>query len=526
MFSRRFWLIVLLASFLFLTYNAATTTVWDDEVEGYLSARQPLPVLMDLLHRNLFEDPPLFYLLMHAWSRIAQNHGFLLRLPFLALWALTVAGLYFAARRMGGHALASCAVAVLALMPYHWLYPVAARWYSLFACLAVWNFLAFLNLIEIRSPLSRQEPPAFRVIYLAGYSVSGALLWYTNYAAPVLFFGHLLIALFSAAPGARLRTILRLAAGWCLITLAFYPWLPVLQKQVLESVQNFDAVNAALSFYVLVAGEFSNFFTYWISIPAFFLGLGVTALLWRRWRVCWPAALLCIVMLNALLATGSIWTKRMMLVTPFLAIGIACAWMSSGAAERRLRRAIGVLLAIVLTGSVVNMFRKQDWSSYRWIDPFPLAVAKARSFDPDVVITDADSAAFYLLDRMDGGVLSIGHNYDIHLQVTPTESGRPRAYWYRAGEAPGVKMLGSVERAGRVAFIHSESAGLLGDARASLETFLGRYGFRLVGEERFLEASAAYLAHHTKLKGRVLEEGDRYRVVVLKYENGTPRRGR
>lgn len=147
--SAVFLYVLVAAGLVLLLYNAATTTVWDDETNGFFLAREPLPQLMQMMAANVHEDPPLFDLVLHFWISLAGYEPLALRLLPVFFWILTLVGLHKAGDKMGGEGAGLLCVAVAVWMPYHWMFPAAMRWYSLFACLAVWNFIAFLRLTSI-----------------------------------------------------------------------------------------------------------------------------------------------------------------------------------------------------------------------------------------------------------------------------------------------------------------------------------------------------------------------------------------
>ena len=82
-------------------------------------------------------SPPLYYLLLNGWTRLAGVSDSVLRL-FSALWALAaIPVLWLIARRIGGEPAALPAVVLFAVSPLGLYYSVEARMYSLVVFLAV-----------------------------------------------------------------------------------------------------------------------------------------------------------------------------------------------------------------------------------------------------------------------------------------------------------------------------------------------------------------------------------------------------
>jgi hypothetical protein len=419
--SRRllfFCITALLINLTLLLWFAATTNVWDDETNGYYLSRLPVSKMMSALYNNYYEDPPFFNLLLSAWIRVAGFSPFLLRLLPFTFWLTAIIGMYLIGKKLAGAKAGLYVVIAACLVPYHMLYPIALRWYSLGASLAVWNLYFFLiirdRVVFVSGPVADSGKKKFRDFFslaIVGYGLTGAALWYTNYAALVYFFSHLVIVLLGSKH--RRDLCFSLVIGWILVLLLFSPWLGVFIRQIgvtrahheplSISKGTLDPIKIGLSNYVMFGGEFSTPFDWWISVPLSLVVLLSIVLVLRFFREVFVPFMVFLTVLAALIFTGTIWVKRMLLVSPFMAITAGLA-MSGALGEKQYRLGwfAGVILClfgIVFVGNMVHIFERKDWTFHRWLDPVKASVKKAENLWPDAVFfTNSNSVAFYRKD--------------------------------------------------------------------------------------------------------------------------------
>lgn len=505
--SSSFLSLLITAGLALLVYNAATTTVWDDETNGFFLAREPLPQLMQLMAANVHEDPPLFDLILHAWQKVAGYDPLALRLLSVFFWLLTLVGLRKAGDKLGGPGTGLVCVAVAVWMPYHWMFPAAMRWYSLFACLAVWNFLALLRLLSPPHEGGRGVLPA-----LAGYVLSGAALWYTNYAAPAVFLAHGVVAL--AAPNRSLRSLLQLGAGWAGIGLLYLPWLPVFIRQLGHSAAPFSAKFTAASLYALWAGEVSTPLAWWISVPVGLAALAACALVLLRWKESAVPALITGVLLAVLVAKNVIWTKRLLILTPFLALAVGLALRSvpaSRAATWALMRKVFLAASVIaICGGLLNVFRREGWMTYRWLVPVGDVVEQVRRESPDtVLLTNSNVVAFYAHDPVGINIASSLPERAVEMTSLPFYATTPAIVQEVVRQR--------LAEASHAAYIHDSSSVRYTVVCAWLENAMKAHGFELVRVDPHAEASEAYLRFHPG-GGKDLTREDRSRILVVRFK--------
>ncbi|MDP9398498.1 MAG: glycosyltransferase family 39 protein [Actinomycetota bacterium] len=210
-----------------------TSALWLDEAQSVAISRLPVPQLLDALRND--GSPPLYYLLLHAWSAQFGTGDFAVRSLSGLISMLTLPVMFRAGVRVGGtrrHGL--LAAVVLAANPWALRYATEARMYALVALLVL---LAGLALDRVMSAAGGPPGHGRRArwrpvvdIVLLGLATAGLLL--THYWAIFLLTvigGVLLVQL--RRPRRR-APALRALAGLALGAILFVPWLPSFLFQV------------------------------------------------------------------------------------------------------------------------------------------------------------------------------------------------------------------------------------------------------------------------------------------------------
>jgi hypothetical protein len=514
--------IVVLAMCGALLWHAATTNFWDDEVMGYFLCRAPFAETISLMANNLHHDPPLFEVVQQPWVQFVGPNAFLLRLPSFIYWVLAVWGIFAATRRLAGDRAGLLAVITAAVMPLHWIFPISMRWYSLTACLAVWNFAAFLSL---RAAADRNTIGGFRQI--AGdkrfwaYTVSGIALWYAQYIAPVFFFAHLLICLIWSRNWRRIAVWLCVA--WSLIGLAYLPWLPTFFRQLSISRNLSSPILYLSSWWTLWCGDLVHPLQWWATLAFGVSGVMAAVFIVKYWRVTGPPGLIFLTVAAALTLSGNMLTKRVMLLSPFLAIGLGVAlallWQERGKSWQVARWTFMAAATSAIAGSIVGMIQREHWASYRWLDPFEQIVADIRErHDDPLVMTNSISVLFYMGD-------DFGFHGAQGIRDTTEHPYVPKAFEYPFTAIVKSAFDERVRSASEVFVIHHNAVAAYSHWAENLNSQLEEYGFGRVSEEGILPVTALYRRLHARSHTRSPSaEGpfDGFRVVVARFVRENP----
>lgn len=231
--------VVATATFAFSLAVSRRTPMWLDEAQTVSIARLPVGPLLHALRTD--GSPPLYYLLLHAWTALL-GHGDTAARSLSAVFAVAaVPAGTLAAARVGGRRAAVAAAALLASLPFLHRYATEARMYSLVVLLSALGFLA------IHEALERPRRGA-----LAGVAAVTAALLLTHYwtmfllvvvAAVVLACGR------RQPPGDPGRLAARRVVGAMAVGgLAFLPWVPSFLYQLAHTGAPWGIVAGAWMF--------------------------------------------------------------------------------------------------------------------------------------------------------------------------------------------------------------------------------------------------------------------------------------
>jgi mannosyltransferase len=201
-----------------------TSDLWLDEALTANIADRPLGDLVSLLKHD--GAPPLYYALLHVWTRVLGTDDLAVRSLSGLLGVVAIALCWPAGARLGGESpvrrqwVAVTAVVVMATSAYAIRYSTENRMYMLEVVLVLLGYLA------LRTALERPRLPA-----LAGVAVVTAALLYTQYWSLYLV-GVVSVCLVGAAwrgarPGPARRVLLAVVVG----CIAFLPWVPTFLYQ-------------------------------------------------------------------------------------------------------------------------------------------------------------------------------------------------------------------------------------------------------------------------------------------------------
>ena len=212
------WLLVLAVGLGAVARLRTGSALWLDEALSVEIARRPVPDLLEALRRD--GSPPLYYLLLHAWTSVLGTSDLAVR-ALSALASLAALPVVWAVgRRLGGPRVAAAALLLLAVNPFAVRYATEARMYALVQLLAAAGLLAVLRALE--------RPAAARLVPVGLCSGALALTHYWSLFLVAATAVALLALAVRAEHRAALRVLGALAGGLALLL----PWLPSFLFQV------------------------------------------------------------------------------------------------------------------------------------------------------------------------------------------------------------------------------------------------------------------------------------------------------
>ncbi len=238
---KRVWKIapylILLLGFALRLYRLGADSLWYDETVSMLLARAEIPEL--LRHTAGDIHPPLYYLLLHFWIRLAGWSEF--SAAFFSLWfgVLLIALVYRVAREWIPHKpVAILAAFFVAISPYNIWYSQEVRMYTVGATLGL------LSVYFLRRMVAREK--IFSRDFFA-YAIFTALGFYTLYYFVFLMVFQWLWVAYrvwqiayrqSQTANPEPITVYRLLITFFLSQLAlvllYLPWLPIAFRQATD----------------------------------------------------------------------------------------------------------------------------------------------------------------------------------------------------------------------------------------------------------------------------------------------------
>jgi mannosyltransferase len=212
-------LVALLLAALLRFHALAAQSLWHDEGNTLRLIQRELPELLSAASRDI--HPPLYYLLLKAWSGLTGESEFALRAFSALSGVLSVACAYALGAVLFAPGVGMVAAFLTALNTFSIYYSQEARMYALLALLAALAMLCFVKWLDTRRPS-----------LLIGMALCNAAGLYTHYAYPLnLAAQGALFALWFAARRERRALGAYLAANALTVAL-FLPQLPIALGQL------------------------------------------------------------------------------------------------------------------------------------------------------------------------------------------------------------------------------------------------------------------------------------------------------
>jgi uncharacterized membrane protein len=282
-------LCLLLIGFGVRVWHLGTQSLWLDEALSVIFARPSLPEVMTIL-ANQDLHPPLYYVALHFWIRLAGSSEFAVRFVSVILGLPAIPATYLLGSTLfrenaqssrafdRGRQIGLIAATLVALSPFLVYYSQEARMYSGLATFGVFSSLALWRLLN-------DPRPAWWIAYV----VFTAAVIYSQYFG-ALIVGYQVIYLIAFGARGRRRAIDGISA--LIATAAAYvPWLPgaVLQVRRLATLPDFWKGDFQLSYLIthvfaaFTFGQFSALGRYSgvAAVAALVVAAGLVLLTWR-----------------------------------------------------------------------------------------------------------------------------------------------------------------------------------------------------------------------------------------------------
>jgi mannosyltransferase len=208
-------LLIILLAFGLRLYHLDYQSLWRDEVDALLFARQGLAELLPLF-TTPGHNGPLYYVMLHFWIRLAGDTEFAVRFLSLVCGVLAVPVVYVIGRRWVGRMGSLGAAVLCATSPYLIWYSQEGKMYALLFLVSALSTYVYLLALERN-----------RIYLWVSYVLLAAASMYVHLLAVLVFPFHFLL-FFVAWP--RYRTAWK---AW-LATFVFLtlPYLPLVRWEI------------------------------------------------------------------------------------------------------------------------------------------------------------------------------------------------------------------------------------------------------------------------------------------------------
>ena len=204
---------VVFVAFFLRVWHLADPSFWWDEAYSTMVASGGLGSIVSTLAREDFH-PPLHYVVLHFWMKLAGKSEFSLRFVSVAAGVLTVAASWIAAKRLLMPSAAPIAAIIFTLSPYLWYYSQEARMFALVPLFGVLALYFCARAVEEKA----------RWVWIAYLTTIALGLWDFYYAIFLPFVCGFWIVI----QPARRRTAFPPWAISTLIAFVLYaPWIPI-----------------------------------------------------------------------------------------------------------------------------------------------------------------------------------------------------------------------------------------------------------------------------------------------------------
>ncbi|MFO0973991.1 MAG: hypothetical protein U1A27_11210 [Phycisphaerae bacterium] len=365
----RLTLAVMVAAGGFAAWGAQYYTVFDDEAFSLQRYVLPLSELVPGLWRGVEPDPPLYYVLQHAWIGLFGVRPLALRGLSIVAFVAAIPVLRGAAEQWWGARAARYAVVLAGLHPLHLFFGFAARWYALF-------FLCVAVLLHATAGVARGTAPRRAAIAWVAAALAAC---YTNYYGPAVVGLVWFWAVWSqTGPARRWNRLLG-----CVL-LGYAAWMPAFVQQLTTfpgatagGVGRLTgmAATAGRVGVALLSGNLAGPSAWYVWAPLAVFALALVALAWADRAMPAGPTLVAAGCLLAGVVSRTLIDKYALVLS-----GPLCMVAAARLAEPRTGRLAWVRttamagLLLGWAGCGINWVIEENWSSLRWLDPIRATV--------------------------------------------------------------------------------------------------------------------------------------------------------
>lgn len=457
--------IIVLAATILRFWGLDYSSLWTDELDSWvLSNQQSLSQVIDGIKKDA--HPPLYFAVLYYLIRFLGDTEWLLRLPSVVFGIAAVGAIYVLGRQLYSRREGLIAAAIMAVSWAPIYYSQEARSYSLLLLVGIILFHFWLRLM--RAYEADEAVPATTFI---GYVLAATGMSYLHYFGFQMIVLQMLgcVVLFLFRP----RILVRVAAVYGLILLAYAWWLPIMFAQMAAHTSLWipaSTLPQAVASFVDFAYHVDAWILLVLVMPAY-IAAAIIGVRWmtaqtpmRSWRALVFSSgglLLLWATLPFLAAFVQSVILRPILVDRYLIVSLPAVYLllARGIA------AVPVPLAAVWTGSLCtalvlslliddHYYTKPQKDQYREVAAHVVELQASYKDLPIVAYTWREGYYDYYLEHFGSAEqvsLVAGQLADVEKLQTFLHSEKAEGFWYLVGQrTPEQQFIEQVENSYRL----------------------------------------------------------------------------
>jgi mannosyltransferase len=197
-------------------YHLDYQSFWVDEISS-MNGSDPDRSWAGVIEYCHYDQPPAYFLLMHAWFKLFPFNDFSGRVPATLLGLAGIVAMFFFGKEVNGSRTGLIAAIITTFSYIHIYFSQEARFYTLLFLATALSYLFFIRSTKLNS-----------VRDFAFYVIFTSLTIYTHYFGLVVFATQgILFCLLLACYGSSRKFIYRAVASAIAVAVSIIPWMPV-----------------------------------------------------------------------------------------------------------------------------------------------------------------------------------------------------------------------------------------------------------------------------------------------------------
>lgn len=245
-------------------YRLEYQSLWVDEIAS-MNGADPDQSWSGVIAYSVFDQPPAFFLLLHAWFKVFPFTDFFGRLMALGIGLAGIVAVYFLGKEVRDQRTGLIAATITSFSYIHIFFSQEARFYSLLFLASAMSYYFYIRAAKTN-----------RVVDFILYTLSTSVLLYTHYFGLVVFAAQGIIFCFLLVlyPYHRRFVILSITSA-IVVMLAISPWIPIFfsDAQTKEFWIKLEPIYFPLTYFYVYFKDILSCFAFATLLIAYFFNV-------------------------------------------------------------------------------------------------------------------------------------------------------------------------------------------------------------------------------------------------------------